>query len=349
MEGVDPPSRDWAVDHWLPMGHCALLAGNGGIGKTLLAQTLGSCLALGADYIDAIAKPRRVLFWAGEDETTELWRRQLLICKWLNVPLSKLADEFIVESYAGRDMTLAANAFGTLVQTAMLHELREQIGDYGATYVFIDSIARVFAGNENNRHEVTQFIAWLTSAAETTGAGICLLGHPGRAQGSEFSGSSAWEASVRSRLYLGTKLPDQRAERDEGDDSADERARFLSRRKANYSALDFRKLIYTDGVLIPENADRKPYSATLTNEFARDVVLRVIRKLKSADVHGNTSTRSPEYLPRLAASYRLLEGLTERHFAHAMRELVLAQRICSEKVGQYQNRTPKLGLVEAHK
>src|SRR5690606_33247747 len=75
-----PPLRDWAVDHWLPMGHPALLAGSGGVGKTLLAQTLGTCLALEYEYIDVIAKPRRVLMWAGEDERDELWRRQIAIC-----------------------------------------------------------------------------------------------------------------------------------------------------------------------------------------------------------------------------------------------------------------------------
>ena len=41
-----PPERDWAISHWLGMGHVTLLAGKGGIGKTLIAQQLGSALPL---------------------------------------------------------------------------------------------------------------------------------------------------------------------------------------------------------------------------------------------------------------------------------------------------------------
>lgn len=153
MASTAPPARDWAVDHWLPMGHAALVAGAGGIGKTLLAQTLGTCLALGYEYVDVIPKPRKVLFWAGEDETTELWRRQLAICDWLNVKLEDLADRFIVESYIGRDITLAVLAYGQLTPTTMMTELQAQIGDYRADYVFVDSVARVFGGSENDRQQ----------------------------------------------------------------------------------------------------------------------------------------------------------------------------------------------------
>src|SRR5690606_6897230 len=32
-----PPPREWDIDHWLPRGKDVLLAGRGGIGKTLLA------------------------------------------------------------------------------------------------------------------------------------------------------------------------------------------------------------------------------------------------------------------------------------------------------------------------
>lgn len=349
MANALPPARDWAVDHWLPMGHASLLAGVGGIGKTLLAQTLGTCLALGVDYIDQVPKARRVLFWAGEDEPNELWRRQLAICKLMGEPLTGLTDKFIVESHISRDMTLAGMVFGKLEPTPLMAELREQIGDYKADFVFVDSVARVFGGSENDRHQVTTFVSWLTAACEVTGAGLCLIGHPGRSIGSEFSGSSAWEASVRSRLYLGTKLPDQRGEQAESDDGSEDRTRFLSRRKANYSALDYRKLKYADGVLVPDSPSPKPMGPAASGQFAKETVLRAIQKLKDVKVYGNTSTRSPEYLPRLAAQWKCLGDLSERQFAQAMRELVLEKRVASEKVGQYQNRTPKLGLIEVHK
>lgn len=342
-----PPLRDWAVEHWLAQGHVALLAGVGGIGKTLLAQTLGTCLALGNEYIDTVPQARRVLFWAGEDELEELWRRQLAICQWLNVTLESLAGKLVIESYLGRDITLAGVAFGQLVATPMMAELRAQIGDYKADYVFLDSLARVYGGSENDRHQVTEFVSHLARACTPTGAGLCLLGHPGKAAGSEYSGSTAWEGSVRSRLYLANRLPEQGL-REEDDAPVEDTVRYLSRRKANYSAKDWRKLNYSGGILVPETRSPQTFGRP-SSEFGQDIVLRAVRKLAELGMHGNASTRSSDYLPKLAKQYRLLEELSDRQFAGHMRELIVAKRLQSQPVGHYSNRTPKLGLVEVHK
>jgi hypothetical protein len=346
LSGRSPPARDWAVDHWLAQGHVALLAGAPGVGKTLLAQTLGTCLALGSEYIDLIPRPRRVLIWGGEDEDAELWRRQLDICRCLNVGTEALAGQLIVESYLSRDITLAGLGFGRLVTTPMMTELREQIGDYKADYVFLDSLARVYGGNENDRHQVTQFVSELAHACAPTVAGLCLLGHPGKATGSEYSGSTAWEGSVRSRLYLGHRLPDQHPDEDE-QAPAEDTVRYVCRRKSNYSAKDWRKLTYEGGVLVPE-ARAPQRIGQPAGEFGQDVVLRAVRKLADLRMHGNTAPNSPDYLPRLAKQYRMLEELSERQFATHMRELILAKRLATQTVGQYSNRTPRPGLVEVH-
>src|SRR5438128_1511526 len=75
----EPPERDWAIAHWLGMAYVTLLAGLGGIGKTLLAQMLESAIALGRPFIDVIAQPRTVLAWWTEDDHDEIWRRQVAI------------------------------------------------------------------------------------------------------------------------------------------------------------------------------------------------------------------------------------------------------------------------------
>ncbi len=340
-----PTERDWAVYLWLAMGAVTLLSGLGGIGKTLLAQIMGTCMALGRDYIDHIARPRRVLVWAGEDEVAEIWRRQIPICEWLGVPLEALQGKLIIESYVGRDITLASLAYGQLVATPMLEELRQQVGDYGAEYVFLDSVARTYGGDENNRNQVTRFVSdYLVRACEPMGAGLCLLGHPGKATGNEYSGSTAWEGSVRSRLYLATHLPDR--EPDESD-VADETVRFLSRRKANYGPKDWRRLNYVNGVLVPETTERPPSFSRPSGQFAQDVVLRAVRRLKDVNLHGCLSTRSDRYLPKLAKQYGFLQDLSEREFTGAMRELVKAKRLETVTVGKSPaNRNPVPGLVE---
>jgi hypothetical protein len=86
-------------------------------------------------------------------------------------------------------------------------------------------------------------------AGALPGMAVLLLAHPARAAGSEFSGGAAWENAARARLYLGDKLPDQKAEPDE---EPAENVRYLARRKPNYTAKDWRRFTYQDGVMVPD-------------------------------------------------------------------------------------------------
>ena len=340
LDGKTPPARVWALEHWLPQRHPSLMAGRGGIGKTLLAQHLGAAMAFGKHYVDGILRPLKVLLWAGEDDDTELWRRQLPICSHFGITLPELKDKLILQSYEGCDITLAVPIYGMLTPTPMLSELTEQVRDYRADYVFLDNIARIYGGNESDRHSVTQFLAWISAACRP--AGVCLLGHPAKGQGSEYSGSTAWEGSVRARLYLSDRLPD--AEPADEDAEPDPGVRYLSRRKSNYSPNDWRRLDYRDGVLVPEAAQTVAVGA-IGGEFARDIVRRAVRKLDSMGMHGNSAQRSPDYLPKIANQYGLLDRLAEKRFGAIMREMVKDGELLIKTVGKYSNRSDKPGLV----
>jgi hypothetical protein len=338
LQGKEPPAREWIVPHWIPAAHVTLLAGRAGIGKTLLAQHIGTALAHGVRYIESLTA-RRVLMWAGEDDTAELWRRQIHISSYLAHPLSALTDRFFLHSYGGADLTLAAPVFGRLETTPLLGQLREQVHDYRAELVILDNLARIFGGSENDRHQVTTFIAWVQGACAP--AALLLLGHPAKSASSEFSGSSAWEGAVRARLYLSDRPPDAKIDEDA---PVEERFRFLSRRKANYSELELRRLTLNGGVLIPELPDPGSVGRPKA-EFARDTVRRAVERLAQRELYGALGAKSDRYLPKLAKQFSLLDTLTEKAFAAAMRQLVLTGELTPKTVGQYANRTPILGLV----
>jgi RecA-family ATPase len=340
-----PPVRDWAIEHWLGMRHVTLLSGGGGSGKTSMAQAMASCLALRTEYLDRTPTQRTVLMWACEDDTQELWRRQSAIAEWLGVPLSDFAGRLHLHSYDGAQVELAAHVDQRrLRETPMMSELCAQIGDYRADVVVLDNIARLFAGNENDRHDVTAFIAMLTAAALPTGAAVLLLGHPGKAAGSEYSGSTAWEGAVRSRLYLGSSLPDM--PRDKEDSLPDDEVRYLSRRKANYSSRDWRRIRYVNGVMVPEPPPQQLSEGGAPNqEYMSEVVVRAVRQLAQIAQYGTASRASPNYLPKLARHYNLLENVTEKQFAATMRKMQLAGTLGTAVVGKYTNRTPRHGLV----
>ncbi len=122
----------------------------------------------------------------------------------------------------------------------------------------IDSLHDVYGANENARSEARQFIQHLQGIAEATGGAVLLTAHPsltGMATGSGLSGSTAWNAAVRSRLYLTRPRGEAAKGGDGGAGGGGEAAdrRVLERKKANYAkAADSLALRWQDGVLAPD-------------------------------------------------------------------------------------------------
>jgi archaellum biogenesis ATPase FlaH len=345
LESQPLPERDWIIDHWLSAGHPALLAGAPGTGKTMVSQAIASCIALRREYLGWPAKERRVLMWAAEDDAHELHRRQAAIAKWLNVPLGDFADRFTLLSYDREEVELAGLIDQRLTESPKLKELREQIGDYRADVVLLDSIARIYGGNENDRHQVAQFMSMLSRAGDPTKAAVVIIGHPGKALGSEYSGSTAWEGAVRARWFLGRALPDAKPDQDD-DPEDDDGVRYLCRRKANYSDRDWRRLTFRDGVMVPDvRLEAAAAQSRIGEEYACDVVTRAVRKLAEMGETGVGSSNSPKYLPRLAREFKLLDRLSEKQFSSTMRTMRTDGRLVQKQVGTYSNRTPRQGLV----
>ena len=343
-----PPERRWAIKNWIGRGHVTLLAGPAGSGKTALAQLICSALAIGRNCIDEVSQPTVSLMWAGEDDHDEIWRREIPIARYLGVPLETLDRRLYVHSYSELDMTLAAVVQNRMIPTPLLRQLREQIGDYGAGFVVLDSVARIFGGNENDRNQVTTFVSLLTEALAPTGAAMLILGHPAKTHDSEYSGSGAWEASVRSRLYFGYRQPDADFE---AEDAQDKNTRFLAKRKANYSCRDVRRVEWRDGCMQPApGSDPSTRSIVRTPDQLVVEALRIIRALNDvtpAIQQVSDNHCSPYYIVKLAQKHRLLGGMSASELkvgvAEALRRRVLEVAV----IGKRANGTPRLSIVEA--
>lgn len=341
LAGQQPPDRRWAIRGWLGFGHVTLLVGSGGIGKTLLAQQAASCLALGRPFIGEVAGPLKCLMWACEDDHDELWRRQVALARWCKAGLEAFTENLVIVPRHGLENTLVATEFGKLVYSPLIEELKQQAGDTHSEVVILDNVGQLYGGGENDRHAVTAFLNTLSGALQ--GRAIMLLAHPSRSSGSEFSGSSAWENVARTRLYLGATLP---GEKQDADAAPQDNVRYLARRKANYSPKDWRRLTYADGALTPDEAE--PIGgilASINAGKADRVILEGLQKLSGMGLHGTDGTRSPNFLPRLLAEYKLDEGVQSRALTHALRSLMLSGRITREKVGSTKNRNAVIALV----
>ena len=343
LSGMEPPERKWAVRGWFGFGHITLLVGQGGIGKTLIAQQMISALAVGKPFIGDIDGPRKCLMWACEDDHDELWRRQIGIANWCGESLASFSENLVIVPRHGCENTLASTEYGKLMYSPLLERLREQVNDLGAEVVILDNVGQLYGGGENDRHAVTAFLN--TLCGYLAGKAIMLLAHPSRSAGSEFSGSSAWENVARTRLYLGANLPDKKPGSE--DDQPQDNIRYLARRKANYSPKDYRKMTYANGALTPEEPGGIVES--ISDRNAERSIAIAMRILIEKGLHVLDSRNSPRYLPDVMLEYKLGDGHDRERLGAAMRRMIMAGQIRKTAVGKRGNRSALAGLelVEA--
>ncbi|MFC5608195.1 DnaB-like helicase N-terminal domain-containing protein [Variovorax soli] len=337
------PERFWFRRDWMTTGPM-LLAGAGGMGKSLLVQQEATLGAMGAPFFGQACEPYKSLLWCCEDDVDELERRQLRICQHHEVDLAKLADtgRLLIECRKGSDNALMEELGGRLLPTPQLALLREQVNDLGVEVLWLDNAAHVFLGDHDNRVAVTTFVNALGALVGGRPFMVAIVTHPARARDSEWSGSVAWEAAVRMRWFFGDKLPDQKDADAEGSAS---NVRFLARRKTNYSARDYARFITREGLLVPDIAPTSGLLSALTDRHTEDLVLRGFTALEAIGVRTTDGVTSPDFLPRQIMAKGWAEGLTKNELSRAMNRLMGRGVLVRAVIGQHANRSQKYGLI----
>ncbi len=226
LADVLPPVREWMVDNWMPKGQLATIYGKPTVGKSLAMQQLGIAIAAGRPWLGLPVRRGKSLMFFCEDDGAELHRRALAICRSLEIDMRDLGN-CRWQARAGEANVIAAVGAKELLEpTELFHRMEATIAEFRPDFVGLDNVGQLFAGNENSRAAVTQFGAMLTGWCVRHDTTILLAGHPAKAEGSEYSGSTAWDAVCRCRLFL---------DRPEGSEDADTRdLRTLKCPAANY-------------------------------------------------------------------------------------------------------------------
>ena len=222
---VHPASRQWTLDRFVPQGEVTLFTGPGGVGKSLFAHQLAICHARAIPMLGVDTAGGPTLYVTAEDDESELHWRTWHMAQALSVSIPSLAGALHLVSLRGRlDNELATfDHEGRLHVAPALAMLRTTIIATGAKLAFLDNVAHLFAGNENDRGQVTRFANLLNSLCRDLGVTIVLVAHPNKS-GADYSGSTAWLNAVRSQLTM--KRPEN---------SIDPDARILTLGKGNYA------------------------------------------------------------------------------------------------------------------
>lgn len=233
-DGVEPPTREWIVEDWIPAGCVTALYGDGGTGKSLLAQMLATACVTGGTWLGLPATRCPAIGLWCEDDSNELISRQANINAAMGVGMRDLGNLDLISRVGDDNLLMTFDRDGRGMLSPLWHDLRRLALRRGARLVIVDTAADTFGGNEISRPQVRQFIsACLSRLALDIGGAVLLCAHPsvrGMADGSGVGGSTAWSNTVRSRLYL--TRPDAS---DDGD--ADPDRRILARRKSNYARI----------------------------------------------------------------------------------------------------------------
>ncbi len=248
-QGLDPPSFNWMVDGCFLRGTVAMLSGDGGLGKSLLMQQLCTAAALGKPWLGLATQKVKTFAMFCEDDEDELHRRQARINEHYGCDYGDLESTLYL-SRVGLDTPLAEldKRTDTMRATEHYNQLLHAVTDFGAQIVVLDTVADVFWGDEIRRGQVRKFVTLLRRIAVRIQGCVILTAHPsvsGMASGTGLSGSTAWNNSVRARLYL------TRASKasDEDQDAEERNERFLKTMKNNQGPYGDRvRLRWEDGV-----------------------------------------------------------------------------------------------------
>ena len=323
LDGVPVPPRQWLVPNWIPLVRATSLYGAGGEGKTLLAQMLATACALGAKWLGVPVRQCNSLLHFCEDDLDEMHRRQDDINRHYGCSLTDLSPMRWLPRL-GDDNSLMVFENGHACHTPLFDELLSLAKDHRAELIVIDTLADVFAGNENDRGHSRQFAQGaLGLLARETGGATLTLAHPsltGSANGSTGSGSTGWRGTFRSQLYLET--PDI----EEGEPS-DPDVRVLRRAKANYARRDETiELRWKDGVFIPLHAPAGVLGS-IERRACENVFLDLLDKITAEGRYVSDNNRTSNYAPRIFCMRPDKERFKQKDFEHAMQTLFAQRQI----------------------
>ncbi|AID29848.1 AAA family ATPase [Mesorhizobium huakuii 7653R] len=313
--GKPVPTREWFLDGLIPRRQVTILNGDGGVGKSLLALQVAAASAMGCETIGLLPMAGRVMYLGAEDEADEFHRRLDAITHEHHRHLSDLAD-FRLVPMADRDALLAVpDKIGVMQPTENMVKLVARLVEFRPSLLVLDTSADLFGGDEIKRNHVRQFIGLLRKPAIELDMAVLLLSHPsvaGMQSGTGSSGSTAWNNSVRSRLYL---------TRPEGKDDADPDTRILTTMKSNYGKKGAEiRMRWHEGAFVLDDGKPSPVAGIL-NKRADETFVEMLSKLNQ---QGQKLSPSPSvtYAPKIIAAHADANGLTAKQLAAAQQRLL---------------------------
>jgi len=206
------PEQEWVLDGLIPSDNITLLGGHGGTGKSLFLLEAAAHIAMGEPFLGRRTAQGTVVYFSAEDGASMIRRRLGPICDAFGFDPAIVAERLVIVDgqensilYEGDDQKYGNGGKTTGVYAA----LTGLIDETKAAVLIIDNASDCFDGDENKRREVRAFLKALWAAMKPSGGALVLLVHTNKTSArakdkstENYSGSTAWHNSARSRLAL---------------------------------------------------------------------------------------------------------------------------------------------------
>jgi RecA-family ATPase len=289
VKGQPVPERKWRVPGWIPDGEVTLFQGDGGLGKSTIAQQLQTSCAVEKPWLGQFVEPCSSVGFYTESKQCDL----------------EIVQDAINRAYGtDHDMTTAMALFprrgednelvvfdrsGNMTLRPFYYQVYEAAQDYHAGLVVLDVAVDLYGGDEIKRRQVRAFVRTLNNLADKIAGSVMLTGHVSQAGLQSDGGHSAstdWSNAVRSRLYLG--------EPKDKDDGPDATARIVTRKKANFAGIgDTIKLHWRNGVFMPDT----PTSSSLFRQTVDETFLALLDAMTAEGQKVSPKPRASNYAP----------------------------------------------------
>jgi RecA-family ATPase len=232
---------------------------------------------MGLPFLGMDVREGRVYALLAENDDDDTHISMDDICHALHVDMKDLHGKIRIASRAGLDSVLMSFVEGRPQTTALFEQLVRQVKEFSPVLVILETAADLFAGNENDRGQVRQFLASCCARiALEAGAAVLICAHPsveGMRSGGGSGGSTAWNNTLRSRLWL-------RRDVDKEDQEADADVRLLELKKANFAQRGTAlRLRWQEGVFVPDG--RKSFPLASAAQQAREAQQIVATRYES--------------------------------------------------------------------
>lgn len=314
-KGIVAAVREWFITGLIPHRQVTLLSGDGGVGKSLLGLQIGAASALAVNTLALQPCPGRVLYLGAEDEAEEFHRRLEDICAAHGCDVGDLTDLRILP-LADQDALLSMpDKDGGMMPTGLFNRVDRFVKEWKPRLVVLDTAADLFGGDEVKRSQVRHFVAMLRKMAIERDCAVLLLAHPsiaGMASGSGYSGSTAWNNSVRSRLYLTSG---------EGD------VRILKTVKSNYGKIgDEMQIEWCEGAFVLHDPSRPGIADAMLNTRTDKVFVEALSKMCRLGLRCGP-TKGVSYAPKLMQRQPDAKGIRLSELEKSMHRLLDAGTI----------------------